>query len=94
MARLIIKSSFFKNNEDFKNYSIDIIEEFKKEFAVYPEWIKIDFITKKISIEFQNLRKNLSLFLKMIMSDTNISSSYIARTTYYKNVDTVFMLMI
>lgn len=34
------------------------------------------------------------LFLKMIMSDTNISSSYIARTTYYKNVDTVFMLMI
>ncbi|WP_285066636.1 hypothetical protein [Nosocomiicoccus ampullae] len=53
------KVIFFKNNEDFKNYSIDIIEEFKKEFAVYPEWIKIDFITKKISIEFQNLRKNL-----------------------------------
>lgn len=30
------------------------------------------------------------LFLKKIINDTNISSPYIVRTTYYKNVDTLF----
>lgn len=53
------KVIFFNNHEDFNNNFLDRLKEFKKEFAVYPEWVKIDFITKKLSIEFQDLRKNL-----------------------------------